>query len=366
MRVLLDCRMAGWSGVGRYTTGLARALAARDDVELVQACAAGGPPPATPRGAGEVVMLAAHPFSLRGALELGRLARRSAPDVVHCPHFPTPAPVCGPLVVTLHDLTPLLAPGVMPSPARRAVYRAWNARAARVAHRVLVPSRCTAADVERVFPAACGKIRVTPEAADDFAAGPADSLVGRLAALAAPPYLLAIGNAKPHKDLVTLLRAFVRLAPAWPELRLLLVWSDQPRFVAGALGGAPQDVISRVAFTGPVGDAELRALYAGAAAFVFPSRYEGFGLPPLEAMALGAPVVCANAASLPEVVGDAALLFTPGDDAALAAALARVLADSALCEHLVAAGRERAVQFTWAGTAAVTVAAYRAALELAG
>ncbi|MEI6727170.1 MAG: glycosyltransferase family 1 protein [Actinomycetes bacterium] len=363
MRVLLDCRAACWSGVGRYTTGLARALAVRDDIELVQICAAGEAPPA-PRGPRvAAAAAAAHPFGLRGALELGRLARRAAPDVVHCPHFPTPCPARGPLVVTLHDLTPLLISGVMPSAARRAVYRAWNARAARVADRLLVPSRCTAADVARVFPAAGGKIRVTPEAADDFAAGPADSLGGRLAALAAPPYLLAIGNAKPHKDLVTLLRAFVRLAPARPELRLLLVWSDQPRFVAGALGGAPQDVISRVAFTGPVGDAELRALYAGAAAFVFPSRYEGFGLPPLEAMALGAPVMCANAASLPEVVGNAALLFPPGDDVALAAALARVLDDPALRERLVAAGRERGAQFTWARTAAATVAAYHEALH---
>lgn len=363
MRVLLDCRMAGWSGVGRYTTGLARALAARDDVDLVQVCAAGAAPP-VPRGPRvEVEAAAAHPFGLRGALELGRLARRAAPDVVHCLHFPTPAPVRGPLVVTLHDLTPLLVPGVMPSAARRAVYHAWNARAARVADRLLVPSRCTAADVTRVFPAAGGRIRVTPEAADDFAAGPAASLGDRLAALAAPPYLLAIGNAKPHKDLATLLRAFVRLAPARPELRLLLVWSDQPRFVAGALGGASRDVTSRVAFTGPVDDAELRALYARAAVFVFPSRHEGFGLPPLEAMALGAPVVCANAASLPEVVGDAALLFPAGDDAALAAALSRVLEDSALRERLAAAGRERATQFAWARTAAATVPAYQEALR---
>ena len=353
MRVLLDCRMAGWSGVGRYTTGLARALAARDDIEIVQVCAAGAAPPVA-RGRGvEVVAAAAHPFGVRGAFELGRLAREARPDIVHCPHFPTPAPVRGPLVVTLHDLTPLVVPGAMPSTARRAVYRAWNSRAARLAGRIIVPSRATAADVTRLFPAARGKLAVTAEAADDFSAGAAASLAGPLADLVARPYVLAIGNTKPHKDLPTLLRAFAHVASARPDLRLLLVGAEPP--------GPPAS--ARVAFTGRVSDAELRALYAGASAFVFPSRYEGFGLPPLEAMAFGAPVVCADAASLPEVVGDAALLFPSGDAAALAAALFRLLDDPALRERLAQAGRERAAQFTWQRTAAATVAVYREALR---
>jgi alpha-1,3-rhamnosyl/mannosyltransferase len=375
--------MASWSGVGRYTTGLARALAARDDIELVQVCAAGEAAP-VPRGPGaEVVAASAHPFSVRGAFELARLARHAKPHVVHCSHFPTPAPVCGPLVVTLHDLTPLVVPGVMPSAARRAVYRAWNARAAHLADRIIVPSHATAADVARLFAAARGKLAVTPEAADDFASGPGAPLTGALARLAAPPYLLSMGSTKLHKDLPTLLRAFAQLAPAHPDLRLLLVGEEPPGYLAAALAAASVGVPAgvpppvppaapspvgppppaRVAFTGRVSDAELRALYAGASAFAFPSRYEGFGLPPLEAMALGAPVVCADAASLPEVVGDAALLFAPGDAAALAAALSRLLDDPALHERLSRAGREHAAQFTWQRTAAATVAAYREALR---
>jgi len=364
MRVLLDCRMAGWSGVGRYTTGLARALAVRGDVELVQVCAAGELPPVTPGPGAEVVAASVHPFSVRGALELGHLARKAKPDLVHCPHFPTPAPVRGPLVVTLHDLTPLVAPGVMPSAVRRAAYRAWNARAARLADRVVVPSRSTAADVDRFFPAARGNLAVTAEAADDFASGPRGPLTGMLAHLASPPYLLSMGNTKPHKDLPTLLRAFARLTPPQPDLRLLLVGAEPTGYLGAVLAGVPPDVRARVAFTGRVSDAELRALYAGASAFVFPSRYEGFGLPPLEAMALGAPVVCANVASLPEVVGDAALLFPAGDVAALARTLARLLDDLTERERLSRAGRERAAQFTWERTAAATVAVYREALRL--
>jgi alpha-1,3-rhamnosyl/mannosyltransferase len=363
MRVLLDCRMATWSGVGRYTRGLARAQAARDDVQLVQVSAEGEEPPVPPGARTEVVFAISHPFGMRGALELGRVARETRPDIIHCLHFPTPARPRTPLVVTLHDLTPLMVPGVMPSPLKRFVYRRWNARAVRLADRLVVPSLSTAQDVGGLFPAARDRLVVTAEAADDFSSSPSVQLTGELLRLASSPYLLSMGNAKPHKDLPALLEAFGRLAPARPELRLLLVGTEPPGYLNEGLRGSAPEVRSRVAFTGQVTDAELRTLYAGASIFVFPSRYEGFGLPVLEAMALGAPVICADAASLPEVVGEAALLYPAGDAGALAEMLERTLDNQALRERLAEAGRARAAQFTWERTAMATVAAYVEALQ---
>jgi glycosyltransferase involved in cell wall biosynthesis len=363
MRVLLDCRMTGWSGVGRYTTGLTRALAARADVELIQVCAEHEAPPAAPGFLIRAMLASAHPFTLRGALELGRIVRDTQPDLVHCLHFPTPLPLYAPLVVTLHDLIPLLAPGVMPSIIRRAAYRLWNARAASTADRLIVPSETTASDVTRLFPTARDKLVMTPYAVDDFTSGPLASLQGRLASIASPPYLLAIGNTKPHKELRTLLRAFGVLAPTFPELRLVLVGTEPSGYLRDELAGIPTEISGRVAFAGSVSDAELRALYADASVFVFPSRQEGFGLPPLEAMALGAPVVCADAASLPEVVGEAAVMFPAGDQGGLVGALARVIRDPAFRRILADKGRKRAAQFTWAATAAATTAVYRTVLE---
>ena len=363
MRVLLDCRMATWSGVGRYTTGLARALSAIDDIQLVQVCASGETPPVTAGPRAQVLTTSASPLGARGAVELGRLVRKAKPDLVHCPHFPTPAPMRGPLVVTLHDFAPLQVAGVMPSALKRAVYRRWNARAVRLADRLVVPSRATEGNLVALFPTAHGKLAVTPEAADDFSSGPIGPLSGKLAQVASTPYLLSMGNTKPHRDLPTLLRAFARLAPAAHDLRLLLVGSEPPGYLDAKMVDLPPDIRARASFTGRVKDAELRALYAGAAAFIFPSRYEGFGLPPLEAMAFGAPVVCADATSLPEVVGDAALLFPVGDAEVLARVLARVLDDATLREHMSRAGRDRAAQFTWERTSAATVAVYRQALQ---
>jgi glycosyltransferase involved in cell wall biosynthesis len=357
MRVLLDCRMASWSGIGRYSTGLARSLARMDGVEIVQVVEEGGTPPVADA---ESIPARKHAFYPTGGFELGAIVRRVKPDLTHCLHVPTPIPVRHPLVVTIHDLTPIVVPAVMPSEIRRAAYRFWNFRASGEADRILANSNATKCDILRYYPHAAGIVSVVPHAADDFALVEAAPVPAEIAGDGSP-YLLSMGNTKPNKDLPTLLRAFAKLRAAHPGLRLLLVGREVPGYAASVLGDG--EAAAAVSFTGHVTDGVLRSLYSGAAAFVFPSRYEGFGLPPLEAMISGTPVVCSDAASLPEVVGDAALLFPAGDAAAAAAQVERVLGDSALRASLVAAGTTRAARFTWERTAAGTLSAYREVLE---
>ena len=362
MRVLLDCRMASWTGVGRYTVGLARALVARDDIELVQVAAANERPPVAGHQGARSVTAANHPFTLRGAREFGRIAATVDADVVHCAHFPTPRPISHPLVVTMHDVTPLNFPDVMPSLPKRLVYRYLNGRAAKHADRIITPSEFSAADVVRIFPAAAGKTRVTPEAADDFASGPPGLLDEALAEVADWPYVLSMGSTRASKDLPTLLRAFAIIARTDLMLRLLLVGDDQRAFVDDTLSDVPASIRDRVVFTGRLNDPALRTVMAGARVFALPSRYEGFGLPPLEAMSLGTPVVVADATSLPEVVGDAALRFAPGDVTGCAEAVGSVLRDPELGARLAEAGLVRAAAFSWVRTADLTVAVYREAL----
>ena len=346
--------MASWSGVGRYTVGLTRALAARDDIEPVLVVAAGATMPQAFSGFEQRVVTGS-PFTPAGAMSLGAALRRIKPDLTHCLHFPTPMPAVHPLVVTLHDFTPTIVPGAMPSATKRAIYRALNARTVRIADAIVVPSQCTADDVLARFPLARGKLRVTLEAADDFSSGEMGVVPAGLVP-AAERYILSMGSLKPSKDLPTLFSAFAQVAQREAGLSLLLVGVDHPEYLDAHV---PPACRQRVRFTGRVTDPELRALYAGAAAFAFPSLYEGFGLPPLEAMAYGTPVVVARAASLPEVVGDAALLVEPGDADGLASALEQLLDDAALRERLIAAGHARVSEFSWARTAEQTVAAYR-------
>jgi glycosyltransferase involved in cell wall biosynthesis len=206
---------------------------------------------------------------------------------------------------------------------------------------VMTVSNFSREQIVRFFGARSEQIRVTCEGWEHIVRVRADERILAKHGLLRGGYVLSVGSAAPHKNVEVLARAMRRLKP--DEAQVVVVGAVNERVFADSgsrLGGA-------VRHLGYVTDRELRALYAHAGAFVFPSLYEGFGLPPLEAMALDCPVICSNAASLPEVCGDAALYFDPHDDAALADGIRRLLSDEEERRLRIRLGRQRLERYGW-------------------
>ncbi len=371
MRIGLDARYASdhFPGIGRYTVGLARALAELKSghtlVLIVNRQAAAGrydlQAVADLPGV-ELARVGAGPFGAAQHLALPAVAHRLRLDLLHSPYFVKPyLGLPCPSVVTIYDLIGLRFPRTL-SWRGRLLYRASMAMAARTAAAVITISESARADLTQRYGLPAGRLAVTPLAAEaHFRPRPAHEVAAVRARYAlAEPYVLYVGSNKPHKNLVA-------LAQAWEQVKgrggaaagHVLVFAGHEdrkhpelrRFVAA------RGLESSVRFLPDVADADLPALYSGAEIFAFPSYYEGFGLPPLEAMACGAPVLCADASSLPEVVGDAALMVAP-TPSALAEGLGRMLGSPELRRELGARGRRRAREFSWRRTALGTLRVY--------
>jgi glycosyltransferase involved in cell wall biosynthesis len=284
---------------------------------------------------------------------------RSA-DVVHATnHAAVPPAGDGQrLIVTVHDLAFEHFPQLFPT-SWRWLYRAGVRAAARRADAIITPSRSTAEDLVSRTSAAPDRIHVVPLAAA-LEHGGAD-VAATLARLKVPaPYVLFVGTLEPRKNLVRLVRAYRRVAATGLPHTLVLAggmgWHGSELLRELALAG-PGEVV----LTGELSRPELDALYRGAACFAYPSLYEGFGLPVLEAMARGVPVVASTGSSLPEVAGEDAIAVDPGSVAEIADAIRRVLSDADLAAGLAARGRRRASTFSWEETARRTLQIYEKA-----
>jgi glycosyltransferase involved in cell wall biosynthesis len=346
--VVLDADVLGRQRTGdeTYVRCLLRELAAAAPGDL-RLAAVTRHPELVPEGI-EPVELPARSQTLRMAVGVPRLLRRLRPALVHFQHaLPLAAP--SPAVLTVHDLSFERDPSLMP-PRDRLIFRTVVPRSARRADRVLAVSELTKRDLIELYGIPEEKIVVTPNGVDPAFTAEGPSPDGE-------PYALVVGALQRRKDATAAIEALALIGEAAP--RLVIVGPDKGGRADAERKAAELGLANRVELRGHVPQDDLAALYRGAACLVFPSRYEGFGLPVLEAMASGTPVVATTAGALPEVAGDAAILVEERNPVALAGGIERAIADR---ERLGAAGLERASHYSWADTARRTLEVYRSLL----
>jgi glycosyltransferase involved in cell wall biosynthesis len=382
VRVAVDARPAVFpqkTGVGYYTWHLLRLLPAIDPSTTYVAWylnargLAGGPRGllrelAAPNLVERSTPIPASWFErLSERFELPRVEWLARFDVLFAPNFVPPPTRARRLVVTVHDLAFKRFPETAPHGTKW-----WLARLDRAldrATRVIAVSESTRRDLLELSGVEPARVAVIPLGVDRTLfrpPGPEAVAAARSAFGLDGPYVLYLGGIEPRKNLPNLLAAFSRLTA---DVRLVIVgggveWNPEGSDLLGqALAKLPDGVRGRIHRTGYVSEADKVALLGGAEAFVYPSLYEGFGLPVLEAMACGTPVVTSNVSSLPEVAGDAADLVDPADPASIADGIDRVLGDAELRTRLVDGGLHRAERFTWEETATRTAGVLREASQ---
>jgi glycosyltransferase involved in cell wall biosynthesis len=365
-RVLIDGHMLGTGETGNetYVRGLLTGLEELGRRELVAVAG-----PGVDVGGHEPVVLPRRSDVARLTIDLVAAARERGAGVIHTT-YAAPITSAAASVVTVHDVSFVRHPEWF-TLRDRVVLNAGVRTSVRRAARVLVPSAHARDELCALLGVPPERVLVTPEGVEARFAPPTggaaraehdDAFFRRLGVRR--PYVLALGNLQPRKNVARLIEAWALLARAGAD-------ADHRLVVAGGFRGRRDDapalsvtagIGDRVVFPGFVRKADLPTLYAGASLFVFPSLYEGFGLPVLEAMACGTPVACSDNASLPEAAGGAAALFDPEDPSDIAAALGALLADDALRADLRARGLRRAAGATWRACAELTAAAYEAAV----
>jgi glycosyltransferase involved in cell wall biosynthesis len=377
MHIVIDARRIRDFGIGTYIRSLVHALSNIDNENRYTLVS----------GPGEVRTLAGLPENFRTAIYARNDHAASdhvlfplflhslKPDLVHIPLNRVPLLMMRPYVVTIHDLVTLLYDEAEHSPLRMQLRRYRFRRGLLRANRVIAVSDATRRDVENVLGVNPARVRRVYNAPDP----------GFLARESAPsaeerdrimeryqisyPFLLYAGNIRRYKNMPRLVEAFAVLReqlashPVYRELRLVIIGDTISQYPSVRQAVIKAKIEHAVRFLGFVPFDTLRCFYESAAAFVFPSRYEGFGLPPLEAMACGTPVVTSNVSSLPEVVGDAAMLVNPENVFDIARGIRDVLLDEPLRAELIRRGREQAARFSWERTARQVLEIYQDAIE---
>ncbi len=366
MRIVLDARATTphFPGIARATLGLLGGLSQIGHDHHIAVLSYAGAPPHDHQLFGDQrfgwVDTHAAPLSLRQHWQLPLLARGLRSDVWHAPYYVRPfVGVPGP-VVTVFDVIGHVVPGALGWRARLLFELSMRVSLRGAAH-IITSSDATRHDLITAYGVAAERITMVPLAVDARFAPQPRKLIDRVRGRynLPPRYVMYLGSNKPHKNIAMLIEAF---ATVDTDALLVIAGQWDARFPQAKQRVQQLRLSDRVRFLHNIDDHDVPALLSGAAAFVFPSLYEGFGLPPLEAMACGASVIASRTSSLPEVVGDAGLLVLP-QPAPFADAIARLLDDAALEDQLRARGLERAATFTWVNTARQTLAVYEQVVQ---
>ena len=353
MRIGIDARKLYDYGIGTYIRNLLRQLARLDhDTEFVLLC--------QPQDAASLKSLgenfrpvpeSAGNYSVAEQIKIPLALRREGVTLFHAPHYVLPPLVTCRSIVTIHDCIHLMFPQYLPSRFALGYARASIALAARRADRVLTVSESSKRDILRFVDTDPDKIDVIYNAYDErFSREPREEDVVRVRERyqLQDEFVLYAGNVKPHKNLERLIDALqIVHARGLDHLKLVIIGDELSKGASLRRAVHRHNLHRYVRFLGYLPEDTLAVMYRLAGVFVFPSLYEGFGLPPLEAMASGTPVVTSNVSSLPEVAGDAAVLVNPLDPADIADGILRVLTDETLRRDLRRKGLVRASQFSW-------------------
>ena len=370
MRIVIDIRKINEFGIGTYIWNLVRNLSLVDDENEYLLAGTDrhfhelGPlrPNFTQLYQGE------EQVSLRDRLTFPALLRKRKPDVVHIPHHECPLVVPGRLIVTIHDCVHVKFPPENLSRLGRYKLYWQTQRAVQNASRILAVSNATRDDLLDIFDLDSKRISVIHNALDERFA-PAGDILDSTAVLERyqlnDPFILYSGRIRPHKNVHRLIEAFAVLKaeladdPYYRNLKLIIIGDELSRHQYLRLTVIRSGVQQDVRFFGFVPYSILQVFYQTAALFAFPSLYEGFGLPPLEAMANRTPVLASNTSSLPEVLGEAALLVNPENVFEIARGMKLILSDPTVRKRLIEEGSRHISRFSWESAARQVIEAYK-------
>ena len=353
VRIGIDARKLHDFGIGTYIRNLLRQLARLDrDTEFVLLCRPEDAALLTSLGSNfRPIAETAGNYSVAEQVRIPIALQREGVTLFHAPHYVLPPLVRCPSVVTIHDCIHLMFPQYLPNRLALAYARTSIRLAARRATRVLTVSESSKRDILRFVDTEPDKIDVIYNAYDErFGVEPREEDVVRVRERYQlhDEFVLYVGNVKPHKNLERLIEAFDRVHKrGLDHLKLVIIGDEISKYTSLRRAVHRHQLHKYVRFLGYLPEETLGVMYRLAGVFVFPSLYEGFGLPPLEAMASGTPVVTSNLSSLPEVTGDAAVLVDPYDPDAIAGGIERVLTDETIRRDLRRKGIARAKQFSW-------------------